>query len=88
MLFRSIDKDNMVLKDYTTFISYDKNVITVYATRMVQDIAYQDKHICSANKKDIVEAHYEYTLKKGKFSKKQIKTITAKEFIESKKIEC
>ncbi len=85
---KDIDKDNMVLKDYTTFISYDKNVITVYATRMVQDIAYQDKHICSANKKDIVEAYYEYTLKKGKFTKKQTKTITAKEFIENKKIEC
>lgn len=85
---KEIDKDDMVLKDYTTFISYDKNVITAYATRLVQDIAYQDKHICSANSKDIVEAYYTYTLKNGKFTKKQTKTITAKEFIQTKKIEC
>lgn len=85
---KEIDKDDMALKDYTTFISYDDNVITVYATKMVQDIAYQDKHICSANSKDIVEAYYTYTLKDGKFTKKQTKTITAKEFIENKKIEC
>lgn len=85
---KEIDKDDMVLKDYTTFISYDKNVITAYATRLVQDIVYQDKHICSANSKDIVEAYYTYTLKNGKFTKKQTKTITAKEFIKDKKIEC
>lgn len=85
---KEIDKDDMALKDYTTFISYEDNVITVYATKMVQDIAYQDKHICSANSKDIVEAYYTYTLKDGKFTKKQTKTITAKEFIENKKIEC
>lgn len=85
---KDIDKDDMLLKDYTTFISYEDNVITVYASRMVQDIAYQDKHICSANPKDIVEAYYTYTLKNGKFTKKQTKTTTAKEFIENKKIEC
>jgi len=85
---KEIDQDDMLLKDYTTFISYEDNVITVYASKMVQDIAYQDKHICSANSKDIVEAYYTYTLKHGKFTKKQTKTITAKEFIEEKNIEC
>lgn len=85
---KEIDKDDMALKDYTTFISYDQNTITVYATRMVQDIVYKDENICKAKSKDIVEAYYDYTLKDGKFTKKQTKTITAKEFIENKKISC
>lgn len=83
-----IDKDSMALKDYTTFISYDANVITVYATRMVQDILYKDENICKANPKDIVEAYYTYTLKDGKFTKKQTKTITATEFIKDKGMKC
>jgi len=85
---KEIDKENMALKDYTTFISYEDNVITVYATRMVQDIVYKDENICKANSKDIVEAYYTYTLKDNKFAKKQTKTITAAEFIKEKKINC
>lgn len=83
-----IDENDMLIKDYTTFISYEDNVITVYASKIVQDIAYQDKHICMANSTDIVEAYYTYTLKNGKFTKKQTKTITASDFIKDKEIEC
>lgn len=85
---KEMDKDNMVPKDYTTFISYEGNVITIYATRVVQDIVYKDENICKANSKDIVEAYYTYTLKDGKFTKKQTKTITAAEFIKNKEIKC
>lgn len=83
-----IDEDDMKLKDSTTYIKYEDKSIEVYATRLVQDILYHDKHICKASAKDIVEAHYIYTLKDGKFTKKQTKKITAKEFIENKKIDC
>lgn len=83
-----IDKNDMLIKDYQTFISYEKNVITLYASRMVRNIIYKDANICDANTKDIVEAYYTYTLKDGKFTKKQTKTITAKEFIKENKITC
>lgn len=83
-----IDKDDMLIKDYTDFITYEDNKITLYATRVVEDINYQGVSICKADKKDIVEAYYTYTFKDGKFTKKQTETITAKQFIENKEIIC
>lgn len=83
-----IDKDEMLIKDYTEFITYKDNTIEIYATRVVEDINYKKENVCNAPKKDIVEAYYTYTLKNGKFTKKQTKTITAEKFIENKGIIC
>lgn len=83
-----IDKDEMLIKDYTEFITYKNNTIEIYATRVVEDINYKKENVCYAPKKDIVEAYYTYTLKNGKFTKKQTKTITAEKFIENKGILC
>lgn len=83
-----IDDDEMLIKDYTDFITYDDNKITIYATRVVEDINYHNESICNAKDKDIVEAYYTYTYKNGKFTKKQTETITAAKFIENKGIIC
>ena len=83
-----IDKDNMLIKDYTEFLTYEDNKINIYATRVIEDINYQGENICLAPKNDIVEAHYTYTYKDGKFKKKQTSTTTAEQFIEEKEILC
>ncbi len=84
----NIDEDDMLLKDYTDFITYEDNKINVYASKVVNDFYYQEKSICEAKENDIVEAHYTYTYKDGKFTKKQTSKTTAKEFIEEKDITC
>lgn len=84
----NIDTDEMLIKDYTDFITYEDNKITIYATRVVEDINYHDESICNAKDKEVVEAYYTYTYKNGKFTKKQTKTITAAEFIKNKGILC
>ncbi len=83
-----IDKDNMLIKDTEEFITYKDNSIEIYASRMTDSINYNGKSICDADKKEIVEAYYTYTLKDDKFSKKQTKAITAKEYIKDKEINC
>lgn len=83
-----IDKDDMLIKDYTDFIDYQDNTIKIYATRVVEDINYKGQNICYAKPSEVVEAYYTYTLKDGKFTKKQTKTITAAKFIEEKGIIC
>ena len=83
-----IDDEDMLIKDYTEFITYDDHTIKLYATRVVEDINYKGENVCNANSKDIVEAYYTYTLKNGKFTKKQTETITAAKFIENKGIIC
>lgn len=85
---KEIDKDDMLIKDSASFISYEENVITVYASRLIRDVLYKNDSICKANSKDIAEAYYTYTLKNGKFTKKQTKTITIAEFMKEKGIEC
>ncbi|MCM1053580.1 MAG: hypothetical protein NC483_06380 [Ruminococcus sp.] len=83
-----IDEDDMLLKDYTDFITYEDNKINVYASKVINDYYYQDKNICEAKENDIVEAHYTYTYNDGKFTKKETSKTTAKEFIEEKEITC
>ena len=83
-----IDNDNMVLKDYTDFITYNDNQIEVYATKLVNDREYNDQNVCDIKASTIVEAYYTYTFKDNKFTKKQTKTITAKEFIKDNDITC
>jgi hypothetical protein len=83
-----IDTDEMLIKDYTDFITYEDNKIIIYATRVVEDINYHGESICNASDSDVVEAYYTYTYKKGKFTKKQTEKITAEEFIENKGIIC
>ena len=83
-----IDDEDMLIKDYTDFISYDDNVITVYATRVVEDVNYKGESICNAPHDDIVEAYYTYTYRDGEFVKRQTDTIDADEFIDKKGIIC
>ncbi len=83
-----IDDDDMLIKDYTDFITYKDNTITLYATRVIEDVNYHGESICNAKGKDIVEAYYTYTLKNDKFIKKQTKTITVDDFIKSDTITC
>lgn len=83
-----IDENDMLLKDYTDFITYDDdNVIIVYASRMEGE-KYKEETICEANKKDVVEAYYTYTYKDGKFDKKQTKTISVADYIKENEIDC
>ncbi len=83
-----IDDDDMLIKDYTDFITYKDNTIEVYASKLVGDYTYNNVSICLADSDKVVEGYYTYTLKDGKFSKKQTKKITAKEFISNKGIIC
>lgn len=85
---KEIDKNDMLIKDYVEFLTYDKNNITVYATRIVDNSTFNGKSICEAKKNDIVEAYYTYTLKNGKFTKKQTKTINASTYIKDNEINC
>lgn len=86
---KEIDTNDMLIKDYIEFITYnDNNSLTVYATRVIDEDIYNGKSICEAKSKDVVEAYYTYTLKNGKFTKKQTKTITAKEYIKTNEIDC
>lgn len=83
-----IDKDNMKIKDYTEFLTYEKDSIIIYATKLDNDVYYKDESVCKAKSSDIVEAHYTYTLKNGKFAKKQTSKITAKDYIKKNNIPC
>ena len=83
-----IDKDDMLIKDYTDFITYEDNTATVYATRVVEDVNYKGESICNAPHGDIVEAYYAYTYEKGNFKKKIVDEIDSDEFIEDKGIIC
>lgn len=83
-----IDEDDMLIKDYTDFIQYDENVITIYATRVIEDVNYKGSSVCNAPHDDIVEAYYTYTYQDKEFVKEQTDTIDADEFIEKKGIIC
>jgi len=85
---KEIDKNDMLIKDYVEFLTFKDNTFTVYATRVIDENKYNDKDICKAKSKDVVEAYYTYTLKNGKFTKKQTKAITAKEYIKTNEIDC
>jgi len=85
---KEIDKDDMKIKDYTEFLTYEKNSIVVYASKLVNNIYYKDESICKAKSSDVVEAYYTYTLKNGKFTKKQTSKTTAKDYIKKNNITC
>lgn len=85
---KEIDQDDMLIKDYTDFITYEDNTITIYATRVVEDVNYHGESICNAPSNDIVEAYYTYTYQDGKFVKKQTQKIDALKFIDNKGITC
>lgn len=85
---KNIDKDDMLIKDYTEFFSIEDNVITIYATRVESDLTYKKESVCNASEKEIVEAYYTYTYQDGKFKKELKEEINAKEFIEDKNIIC
>ena len=85
---KAIDEDDMLIKDYTEFITYDDNVITLYATRVSNNINYHKESICNADDQDIVEAYYTYTYQDGKFKKKLKQKLSAKEVIENEEIIC
>lgn len=85
---KEIDEDDMLIKDYTDFITYEDNTITIYATRVVEDVNYHGESICNAPSNDIVEAYYTYTYQDGKFVKKQTQKIDALKFIDNKGITC
>ncbi len=84
----NIDDDEMLIKDYTEFITYDKNTIKIYATRVVEDVNYHGESVCNAPVGDVVEAYYLYTYEDGKFNKKLIEEIDVDEFIDDKGIIC
>ena len=85
---KEIDQDDMLIKDYTDFITYEDNTITIYATRIVEDVNYHGESICNAPSNDIVEAYYTYTYQDGEFVKKQTQKIDALKFIDNKGITC
>ena len=85
---KEIDQDDMLIKDYTDFITYEDNTITIYATRVVEDVNYHGESICNAPSNDIVEAYYTYTYQDGEFVKKQTQKIDALKFIDNKGITC
>ena len=83
-----IDEDDMLIKDYTDFIEFDDNVITIYATRVVEDVNYHGESVCNAPSKDIVEGYYTYTYEDGEFEKDLVDKINIDEFIENRGIIC
>ena len=83
-----IDEDEMLIKDYTDFIEYDDNAITIYATRVVEDVNYHGESVCNAPHEDIVEAYYTYTYQDGEFEKDIKEEINSDEFIENRGIIC
>ena len=85
---KEIDEDDMLIKDYTDFITYEDNVITIYATRVVEDVNYHGESICNAKDQDIVEAYYTYTYQDEEFVKERTRVIDALEFIDNKGITC
>ena len=85
---KEIDEDDMLIKDYTDFITYEDNTITIYATRVVEDVNYHGESICNAPSNDIVEAYYTYTYQDGKFVKKQTQEIDTLKFTDNKGIIC
>ena len=86
---KEIDKNGMIIKDYGDFITYKDNTsFTIYASRLDENLNYQNEYICKANSKDIVEAYYTYTYKNSKITKKQTKTITASNYIKDNSINC
>lgn len=85
---KELDEDGMLIKDYTEFIKYDVNNIEVYATRLKDNLYYHDANICKAPDNAIIEAYYTYTYKDGKFTKKQTKAISAKDYIKDNGVNC
>ncbi len=85
---KEIDQDDMLIKDYTDFITYEDNTITIYATRVVEDVNYHGESICNAPSNDIVEAYYTYTYQDGEFVKKRTQEIDTLKFIDNKGIIC
>ena len=85
---KEIDQDDMLIKDYTDFITYEDNTITIYATRVVEDVNYHGESICNAPSNDIVEAYYTYTYQDGKFVKKRTQEIDTLKFTDNKGIIC
>lgn len=83
-----IDDDEMLIKDYTDFITYEDNVITIYATRVVEDVNYHGESVCNAPHEDVLEAYYTYTYQDGEFEKELIDEIDSDEYIENRGIIC
>lgn len=83
-----IDSDEMRIKDYSDYVTYEKNSVTVYASRIIDEIDYHGESVCKADPKTIVESYYTYTYKDGIFTEKITKKETAKEYIKRRKIDC
>lgn len=83
-----IDEDDMLIKDYTEFITVEDNVITLYASRIVSNVSYHDESVCNADGDAVVEAYYTYTYEDGEFDKELTEEITADEFIDNQGITC
>jgi len=83
-----IDENGMKIKDYTEFLTYGDNNIEIYASKLDNDVYYKKESICKAKDNELVEAYYTYTLKNGKFTKKQTKKVRAKTYIADNKITC
>lgn len=85
---KEIDDDDMLIKDYTEFITYEDNKIMIYATRVVEDVNYHGESVCNAPHGDIVEGYYTYTYQDGEFEKELVEEIDVDEFIENRGIIC
>lgn len=84
-----LDKDDMRIRDYEEFITYDdkKNSVSVKATRLSQN-KYQGKELCDVSKSVVIDATYTFTLKNGKFVKTQTAKTTVGEYIKNNNITC
>lgn len=84
----NIDEDNMLIRDYSDFITFEDNTMTIHATRVENDVNYEGESVCNADDDAIVEGYYTYTYHDHEFRKEQTRVITAKEFIDDKGIIC
>lgn len=85
-----IDEDNMKIDDSgTDYITVTDNKIIVKASRLDGNNYYFDgKSVCYTPLKTVVKAEYTYTLKNGKYSKKQTAKTTAKAYREDVNMIC
>lgn len=81
--------NDFLIKDYEEFIKYgDDNAIDILTTKLVQDMYYNDENICNIPRNTVVEAHYTYTYKDGKFSRKLTEEIKAEKYIKDNELNC
>ncbi len=84
-----IDEEDMLIKDGASdYITFAEDVITIHATRLVEDVNYQGESICNADGEAIIEAYYTYTYADGEFTKELAEEITVDDYIEEKGLVC